>query len=124
MPAGAVAALPAAAALAAGRAIAQEGRGIEGQQHRHRARGDIGEALAGGAVEARDKLCRHGRIDCRRSVSLSVGSGGTWRGDRRKLRGDRVPIDVGGRNARALHLLRGRSQDGSGERETRKAKFA
>jgi hypothetical protein len=37
--------------LAARRAVAQEGRGVERQQHRHRARRDIGEALAGGAVE-------------------------------------------------------------------------
>ena len=35
--------------------LAQEGCGIEGQQHRHRARRDVGEALAGGAIELRHR---------------------------------------------------------------------
>src|SRR5262249_42436562 len=88
------------------RRVAQKRRRIERQQYRHRTRGDICKALAGRAVE----LCHQLRGDAR-----------FWGLERAKLDGYRAPTDVGGSKARALHVLRGRGKDASGEREARKS---
>ena len=87
-----------------GGAVAHKRRRIEGQQHGYGAGGDIGEALAGRAIELRHHLRHDHRF---RYV------------ERVELHGDRVPIDVGGGDARALHVLRGRGHDAGGEREAR-----
>jgi hypothetical protein len=92
-----------------GRAVAQKTCCIEGQQHRHRARRDGGKTLPGCAVEARHPIGRR----CRLGLVQRV-----------KLHGDRVPVDVGGRNARGLHVLRSRGNDAGGEREARNAESA
>ena len=85
--------------------VAQIGRRIERQQHRHRACRDIGESLAGRAVEVGDPFCRRG--------------GRLERLDRAQFRADRVPVDLGMGNARAFHILRRRRHDAGGEREAR-----
>src|SRR6516225_5802174 len=87
-----------------GGTVAHKRRRIEGQQHGYGAGGDIGEALAGRAIELRHHLRHDHRF---RYV------------ERVELHSDRVPIDAGGGDARALHVLRGRGHDADGEREAR-----
>src|SRR4029079_15352416 len=83
--------------------------GVEGQQHRNRACRNVGEALAGGAIELGPRRRR-----VRRSARI----------DRRQLEDGRAPIDLRRRDAWALHLLPGRGIDARGEREARYSESA
>ena len=73
------------------------------QQHRDWARSDVRKALPGCAAELGHPIRRH------RSLRI----------ERAELDRNRIPIHESGRNAWALHVLRGRGKNASGEREAR-----